>query len=203
MNTLRKVSNVYIHKPHSNNNNFTNNDEGRKKLESNTNRSLLSNSQNLGFDDASVLSMGLKNLHLKQQERQYSGVKSLRLIATVDDANSSHPNVESATSYDKIKEKKSSGKSFVSAPVIKDNYTFRDFLNEKNVASPSENINTEEKRNLTLIERLEKQKETSNLVLEKSRLKHNQMMAANQAIYENKTQNQSDNLKIYFSTIKN
>ena len=44
-----------------------------QKAGSLTNRSIASNSQNMnGLDDASVLSMGLKNLQLKQQERVYS-----------------------------------------------------------------------------------------------------------------------------------
>lgn len=201
MNTLRKASSVYIHKPHSNNNNFINNDDGRKKLGSNTNKSFVSNSQNLGFDDASVLSMGLKNLHLKQRERQYSGVKSLRIISAIDGTKPSHPPIDStcmSINHERTKEKTSSDKTFK-----KDSYTFRDFLKEKNEASPSDNLNVEENRNLSLIERLERQKVKSNLVLEKSRLKHNQIIAANEALNANKTQNQSDNLNIYFSTIKN
>lgn len=44
-----------------------------QKAGSLTNRSITSNGQNMnGLDDASILSMGLKNLQLKQQERVYS-----------------------------------------------------------------------------------------------------------------------------------
>ncbi|RNA29218.1 hypothetical protein BpHYR1_044948 [Brachionus plicatilis] len=194
LNLLRKASSVYIHKPASNN--FSNNEESRKKVGSSTNRSFISNSQYLTFDDASVLSVGLKNLQQKQQERQYSGVKSLRIIASIDDAKSNQSLLQPASNESCGKDKMD--KPLVLAPVKKDNYTFRDFLMEQNETGANA-----EKRNLSLIERLERQKETTNLLLEKSISKHSQMILANQQNYATKPQDQVDNLNIYFSTIKN
>lgn len=192
---MRKASSVYIHKHSSNN--FKISDDTQRKIGSNTNRSLISTSQNLAFDDASVLSMGLKNLQLKQQERQYSGVKSLRMISSIDDAKSNQKLVQSVTNINENSEKISPEKPLLLAPVKNDGFTYRDFLNDQNESSA---LNCD-KRNMTLIERLEKQKEATNLLLEKSKSKHSQMIS--QSIYTNNTQNQTDKLNIYFSTIKN
>ncbi|CAF0757749.1 unnamed protein product [Brachionus calyciflorus] len=220
LNPLKQSSNIYTQKNSLITTNNSNNNNNTKSA-LNSSRSFLSNSQLLnGLDDASILSMGLKNLQLKQQERLYSAAKSFRIVSSLNDdehnkpkppnqlasikttKNSTQNSIKSNQHDDDIKHVTSSSKSSYTMSA-KNGTNLREFLVDPSETTTNESIGLAvNKKNLSLIQKLEQQKEKTNKLLEKSRAKHNQMMLDNQLI-TNKKQNTNDNLNLYFSTVKN